>query len=87
MSQIKQETLTTEEINRIIEMAWEDEIPFEAIRTQYGLKEEQVIALMRKQLKHSSFKMWRRRVTGRKTKHWKKKQFNQFRLGLGDYRS
>lgn len=74
MSKIKQNQLSTEDISRIIEMAWEDEVPFEAIRNQYGLKEEEVIALMRNQLKHSSFKMWRRRVTGRKTKHWKKKQ-------------
>jgi uncharacterized protein (TIGR03643 family) len=74
MSKIKPNQLSTEDISRIIEMAWEDEVPFEAIRNQYGLKEEEVIALMRNQLKHSSFKMWRRRVTGRKTKHWKKKQ-------------
>jgi len=77
MSQIQHKQLSTEDISRIIEMAWEDEVPFEAIRTQYGLKEEQVIALMRNQLKYSSFKMWRRRVTGRKTKHWKKQQMQR----------
>ena len=74
MSKIKHNQLSAEDISRIIEMAWEDEVPFEAIRIQYGLKEEKVIALMRNQLKHSSFKMWRRRVNGRKTKHEKKKQ-------------
>ena len=74
MSKIKHNQLSAEDISRIIEMAWEDEVPFEAIRIQYSLKEEEVIALMRNQLKHSSFKMWRRRVNGRKTKHEKKKQ-------------
>ena len=49
-------------IDRIIEMAWEDRTPFEAIAAQFGLKEAEVIALMRKQLKRSSFLMWRKRV-------------------------
>lgn len=52
-------------------MAWEDRTPFEAIETLYGLSEPQVIALMRAEMKPSSFKMWRKRVTGRKTKHLK----------------
>lgn len=64
--------LNFEDIERIIEMAWEDDIPFDAIEAQYGLKEQQVIELMRTRLKPSSFKMWRKRVTGRKTKHGKK---------------
>lgn len=55
--------------SRIIEMAWEDHIPFEAIKREYNLDESAVIQLMRKELKLSSFKMWRKRVTGRKTKH------------------
>jgi len=71
---MKQEQLNLEDISRIIEMAWEDDVPFEAIEAQYGLKEKEVIELMRSQLKASSFKMWRRRVTGRKTKHAKKKR-------------
>ena len=50
-------------------MAWEDRTPFEAIERQFGLGETAVIALMRTQLKHSSFKLWRARVTGRRTKH------------------
>ncbi len=61
--------LTSIDIDRIIEMAWEDRTTFEAIEMQFGLSESQVIALMRKEMKLSSFKMWRKRVTGRQTKH------------------
>ena len=50
-------------------MAWEDRTPFEAIDFQFNLKEKEVINLMRSNLKISSFKMWRKRVTGRKSKH------------------
>lgn len=50
-------------------MAWEDRTPFEAIEFQFGLSEEDVINLMRRQMKPSSFRMWRKRVSGRKTKH------------------
>ena len=57
------------EIDRIIEMAWEDKTPFDAIYFQFNLKEKEVIQLMRSNLKTSSFKMWRKRVTGRKLKH------------------
>lgn len=63
------ENLTAESIDRIIEMAWEDRTPFEAIEVQFGLKENEVRALMRREMKASSFRMWRERVTGRKTKH------------------
>jgi uncharacterized protein (TIGR03643 family) len=56
-------------ISRIIEMAWEDRTPFEAIRFQFGLNESDVRQLMRENLKPSSFRMWRQRVSGRKTKH------------------
>ena len=56
----------------IIEMAWEDRTPFEAIKNQFCIPEEEVIKLMRNELKISSFKLWRKRVTGRKTKHQKK---------------
>ena len=67
---MKNETeLTIEEIDRIIEMAWEDRTPFEAITFQFGLKEQEVIELMRREMKPSSFRMWRQRVQGRKTKH------------------
>ncbi|MFI8380834.1 TIGR03643 family protein [Pseudomonas sp. NPDC079086] len=61
--------LTEHEWSRIIEMAWEDRTPFEAIDTQFGLSETQVIALMRRSLKAGSFKLWRARVSGRQTKH------------------
>jgi len=56
-------------IDRIIEMAWEDRTPFEAIEFQYGLAEKEVIALMRREMKASSFRRWRKRVQGRKSKH------------------
>ena len=62
-------SLDIEQVNRIIEMAWEDRTPFEAIETQFGLKEKEVIQLMRREMKASSFKMWRKRVSGRRTKH------------------
>jgi uncharacterized protein (TIGR03643 family) len=60
-----------QEIDRIIEMAWEDRTPFEAIELQFGLKEKEVIELMRSQMKNTSFKMWRKRMNGRTTKHRK----------------
>lgn len=63
--------MTEDEHSRIIEMAWEDRTPFEAIENLYGLSEQQVIQLMRKSLKRGSFNLWRARVTGRKTKHLK----------------
>ncbi|TSD66079.1 TIGR03643 family protein [Inquilinus sp. KBS0705] len=63
--------LTIVDIDRIIEMAWEDRTPFDAIKTQFGLSEQNVIDLMRRQMKLSSFKMWRARVQGRQTKHAK----------------
>jgi uncharacterized protein (TIGR03643 family) len=63
------ETLTEQAIDRIIEMAWEDRTPFEAIEFQFGLPEKEVIALMRKEMKRSSFLMWRKRMTGKSTKH------------------
>lgn len=57
------------DISRIIEMAWEDHTPFEAIESQFGLSESACIALMRRELKPSSFRLWRKRVTGRSSKH------------------
>ena len=67
--QIVLKRLTSAEVDRIIEMAWEDRTPFDAIDFQFNLKENEVIHLMRSNLKTSSFKMWRKRVTGRKLKH------------------
>lgn len=57
------------DMSRIIEMAWEDRTPFEAIERLFGLGEDDVIRLMRRQLKDRAFKNWRARVSGRKTKH------------------
>ena len=64
-----QEEFTQAQIDRIVEMAWEDRTPFEAIEFQFGIKEAQVRKIMRSEMKKSSFKMWRERVSGRKTKH------------------
>lgn len=63
--------LSKNEIDRIIEMAWEDRTPFDAIEAQFNINEGQVIILMRRELKLSSWKRWRERVQGRKTKHAK----------------
>ncbi len=61
--------LTEQEIDRIIEMAWEDRTPFDAIKFQFSLTEQQVIELMRREMKPTNFKKWRARVQGRATKH------------------
>ncbi len=61
--------LNESDVSRIIEMAWEDRTPFEAIETLYGINESSVIRLMQQEMKASSFRMWRKRVSGRKTKH------------------
>lgn len=61
--------LNAGDVSRVIEMAWEDRTSFEAIESIYGLNESRVIELMRRELKPSSFRMWRKRVTGRVTKH------------------
>ncbi len=61
------------EIDRVIEMAWEDRTTFDAIKAQFNLNENDVIRLMRKNLKLSSFKLWRKRVKGRSTKHLNKR--------------
>jgi uncharacterized protein (TIGR03643 family) len=59
-------------VDRIVEMAWEDRTPFEAINSQFGVSESDVIKIMRKNLKSRSFKLWRERVSGRQTKHLKR---------------
>jgi len=63
--------LSVRDTDRIIEMAWEDRTSFDAIKEQFGITEQQVIGLMRKEMKLSSFKLWRQRVQGRATKHKK----------------
>ena len=65
--------LSLRDIDRIIEMGWEDRTPFDAITMQFGLKEQEVIIIMRNNMKQNSFKLWRKRVQGRKTKHLKKR--------------
>lgn len=68
------DNLTDTELDRVIEMAWEDRTPFEAISFQFGLSEKEVILLMRKHLKTTSFKLWRKRVnSGISNKHLKKR--------------
>ena len=64
------------DIDRIIEMAWEDRTPFESINYQFGMSESDVISLMRQQLTRSSFERWRKRVTNRSTKHLSKRSFD-----------
>ena len=74
--------LTLADRDRVIEMAWEDRTPFSAIEVQFGLSEREVIDLMRAEMKASSFRMWRRRVQGRRTKHRALRE-----LGVGRFRS
>lgn len=66
---MKSPNLSAEDTDRVIEMAWEDRTPFDAIEAQFGLMEKQIIALMRREMKRSSFNLWRQRVTGRSSKH------------------
>ena len=72
--------LTDQDIDRIIEMAWEDRTPFEAIEQQFGLNEAAVITLMRRELKAASWRRWRARVQGRATKHQAKSQVDNTRF-------
>ena len=73
--------IDSKSLDRIIEMAWEDRTPFEAILFQFGLSESDVIALMRKELKRSSFNLWRKRVnSGVSQKHLKKRSEDMIRF-------
>lgn len=65
----KQKVLSEIDIDRVIEMAWEDRTPFDAIKFQFGLSEAEVKVLMKKELKFGSYKLWRKRVENCKTKH------------------
>ncbi len=76
--------LTVAQIDRIVEMAWEDRTTFEAIRLQFGLSPGQVIKLMRQEMKASSFRMWRKRTVGRDTKHLSKRTFSMGRFRCPD---
>ena len=73
-------SFNTLELDRIIEMAWEDRTPFDAIQDQFGIKEQEVITLMRLEMKPTSFRLWRARVQGRKTKHQKLRSFESGRF-------
>ncbi|MBV2195856.1 MAG: TIGR03643 family protein [Flavobacterium sp.] len=68
---MQKKIFTETQIDRIIEMAWEDRTPFEAISFQFGISEQETIEIMRREMKPSSFRMWRERVQGRATKHAK----------------
>lgn len=74
-------TLSRSDCDRIIQMAWEDRTTFDAIKTQFGLSPGEVVTLMRSELTTNSFRLWRKRTTGRKTKHLKKRGF-----GFGRFR-
>tara|TARA_B100000524_G_C23585097_1_gene346872 strand:- start:46 stop:297 length:252 start_codon:yes stop_codon:yes gene_type:complete len=70
--------LSESDVSRIIEMAWEDRTPFDAIEVQFNLSHDEVVNLMRKNLKKKSFNLWRERVRGRKTKH---SELRNFKVG------
>ena len=84
---MSENTLDKIDKDRIIEMAWEDRTPFDAIKLQFGVSEQQVIHLMRRELKSSSFRLWRKRVQGRSTKHLKKRPFEEGRFKCSRQRS
>jgi uncharacterized protein (TIGR03643 family) len=62
---------TEKQLDRIIEMAWEDRTSFEAIKIQFDINQDEIIKIMRSTLKNKSFRIWRKRTKGRKTKHRK----------------
>lgn len=65
----KDKAFSDEDLNRIIEMGWEDRTAFEAIEAQFGINQDGVIKIMRANLKRNSFKLWRERTHGQTTKH------------------
>jgi len=71
LNSVSSQPLDEAQVSRVIEMAWEDRTPFEAIAYQFGLKQDGVIKLMRARLKLSSFKLWRARTHGQTIKHAK----------------
>ena len=84
-TQLSKSVLTAIEIDRVIEMAWEDRTPFEAIEKQFGINESTVIKIMRKELKRSSFNLWRKRVnSGISQKHAQLRDpsINRFKCAL-----
>lgn len=81
---MKTALLATHEIDRIIEMAWEDRTPFDAIQLQFGLSEAEVKKLMKRELKFKSYVLWRERVENCQTKHSKKRnpEIDRFKSNL-----
>ena len=79
--------LSERDIDRVVEMAWEDRTTFDSIKVQFGLSEKEVIHLMRSEMKPSSFRMWRARVQNRSTKHAKKRTFFEGRFKCSRQRS
>ena len=81
---MKTALLATHEIDRIIEMAWEDRTPFDAIQLQFGLSESEVKQLMKRELKFKSYVLWRERVENCQTKHSKKRnpEIDRFKCNL-----
>ena len=71
---------TQQQLDRIIEMAWEDRTSFEAIKIQFDINQDEVIKIMRSSLKNKSFKIWRERTKGRKTKHRKINHISSMRF-------
>ena len=78
-SREKYTALSQDDRDRIVQMAWEDRTPFDAILAQFDIKEQEVIELMRREMKPSSWRMWRERVQGRSTKHSSKANIEDFR--------
>ena len=68
-NKLKINKFSEEDIDRIIQMAWEDRTTFDVIEKQFGIKQDGVIRIMRKHMKRKSFEIWRKRTSGRKTKH------------------
>ena len=79
--------LTDNEVDRIIQMAWEDRTAFDAIQSQFGLTPGEVIKLIRDELKPSSFRLWRARTTGRKTKHLALRNIDAVRFRCPDQKN
>ncbi len=86
-SKEKYKALLDEDKDRIVQMAWEDRTTFDAIEVQFGLKEQEVIELMRREMKPASWRMWRERVQGRATKHAAKVVADDFRHKCSRQRS
>ena len=89
MNKNKKHTFSLQQTDRIIEMAWEDRTPFEAIEQQFGINQDDVIKIMRRSLKPSSFRLWRKRVHEKSIKHRKKFEYSRkqitSKIKKGDY--